>query len=104
MFTAAPLRGMNDQPDTDHLWFLARQDVTYLSPVTLRKEPFAVRTGIARMGNTSLTVSSQVDDPLTGTICARAAAVIVFADATGRPTPLTDQLRQSLGLYRLDPA
>ena len=101
-FTAAPLRGMTSEPN-DYLWFLARQDVSYLESVVFRKAPYTVRTGIARLGRTSLTFSSQVDDPLTGTVCARAAAVAVFADARGHPTPLTEPLRADLSLYLLNP-
>ncbi|MDR0285812.1 MAG: thioesterase family protein [Propionibacteriaceae bacterium] len=102
-FTAAPLRGVNEQPETDYLWFLARQDVRYLQSVVLRKAPYIVRTGIAREGRTSLTFASQVDDPDTGTVCAQAAAVAVFADASGHPTPLTDALRADLHQYVLNP-
>ena len=103
-FTAAPLRGMDDAPAPDHMWLLARQDVRYLNPVTFRKNPYVVRTGVAHMGRTSVTFSSQVDDPDTGVVCAQAGSVAVFADVTGKPAPLTDQLRATLGVYSLDPA
>ena len=98
-FTAAPLRGMDDNPNPDYMWFLARQDVSYLNPVIFRKDPYTVRTMVARMGRTSVTFSSQVDDPVGGVVCAQAAAVAVFADNKGHPTPLTDYLRASLGVY-----
>ncbi len=101
-FTAAPLRGMEAAGELDYMWFLARQDAWYHQRMVFRKEPYIVRTGIARFGRTSVTFSSQVDDPLTGTICARAAAVAVFADSTGTPAPLTDELRQGLGRYCLN--
>ncbi|MDR2974659.1 MAG: thioesterase family protein [Propionibacteriaceae bacterium] len=100
-FTAAPLRGMDDSPDAEYLWFLARQDASYLNPIVFRKDPYTVRTGVARIGRTSVTFSSQVDDPRTGVVCARAAAVAVFADAKGRPTPLTDTIRAGLEQYSL---
>ena len=98
-FTAAPLRGMDDNPNTDYMWLLARQDAWYLNPVVFRKDPYIVRTVVARMGKTSVTFSSQVDDPVEDVICAQAAAVAVFADGKGHPTPLTDYLRASLGVY-----
>lgn len=100
-FTAAPLRGAGPAVDPDHLWFLVRQDVEYLNPVSFRMAPYIVRTGIARLGRTSLTFSSQVDDPVSGVVCSRAVAVAVFADATGKPTPLTDDLRAEFGVYLL---
>ena len=99
IFTAAPLRGMSANPNPDHMWFLARQDVSYLNPVIFRKEPYAVRTMVARMGRTSVTFSSQVDDPTTDTICAQAAAVAVYADNKGHPTPLPDDIRANLSVY-----
>lgn len=101
-FTAAPLRGLGGADETDYLWFLARQDAWYLHPIVFRSEPYVVRTGVAHIGRTSVTFSSQVDDPLTGTICVRAAAVAVFADARGHPTPLTDQMKQGMQAFALD--
>ena len=98
-FTAAPLRGMNDNPNPDYMWFLARQDVSYINPVMFRKDPYTVRTMVARMGNSSVTFSSQVDDPTTDTICAQAAAVAVFADGQGHPTRLPDDIRANLSVY-----
>ena len=98
-FTAAPLRGMDDNPNPDYMWFLARQDVSYLNPVMFRKDPYTVRTMVARMGNTSVTFSSQVDDPVEGVVCAQAAAVAVFANSQGHPTRLPDDLRASLAVY-----
>ena len=102
-FTAAPLRGTGDVQDLDHMWFLARQDAWYLDRVVFRAAPYIVRTGIARLGRTSVTFSSQVDDPVAGTTCVRAAAVAVFADAAGHPTPLTGDLRAALRVYELVP-
>ena len=102
-FTAAPLRGSTNNPTTDYLWLIAPQDVSYLAPVTLRKEPYHVRTGISRLGRTSATMSSQVEDPITGTVCARSATVAVFADAQGHPTPITDELKEAFELYFLAP-
>ncbi len=102
-FTAAPLRGMDDHPTTDNLWLLARQDAWYLNPIVFRKEPYIVRTGIARIGRSSVTFSSQVDDPEDDTVCARAAAVAVFADGGGHPTALTEDLRAALSQYLLKP-
>jgi acyl-CoA thioester hydrolase len=100
-FTAAPLRGTDETSEFDNLWFLARQDAWYLNPIVFRKKPYIVRTGVAHIGRTSVTFSSQVDDPTTGTICARAAAVAVFADGQGIPTPLTPELREGLSQYHL---
>lgn len=100
-FTAAPLRGTGADEDPGHMWFLVRQDVRYLSPIVFRPAPYVVRTGISHLGNSSLTSSSQVDDPETGTVCAQAVAVAVFADNKGHPTPLTDEIRTGMEQYLL---
>ena len=102
-FTAAPFRGMANSSNTDNLWLLLRQDVWYLNPVSFRLEPYLVRTGISRMGRTSLTFSSQLDDPVNNMVCSQATAVAVFADADGVPTPLTDELRRDVTTYLLNP-
>jgi acyl-CoA thioester hydrolase len=101
MFTAAPLRGMGATPNVDYLWFLARQDVSYRYPVVFRKEPYDVLTGVARLGRSSMTISSQVNDPTTATVCAQAAAVVVLADARGEPTALPEPLKAQLSRYLL---
>jgi len=102
-FTAAPFRGMENSTDADNLWLLLRQDVWYLNSVSYRLEPYLVRTGISRMGRTSLTFSSQLDDPVNDMVCSRASAVAVFADARGVPTPLTDEIRRDVAAYLLNP-
>jgi len=101
-FTAAAVMGMNQAPDQGYLWFVVRQDVTYLAPIVFRQEPYMVRTGVAHMGRTSLTFCGQIDDPLSGTICAQASTVAVFADAQGRPIPVLDEWKRALEAYRLD--
>ncbi|MDR2896535.1 MAG: acyl-CoA thioesterase [Propionibacteriaceae bacterium] len=100
-FTAAPLRGMDDSPAPDYLWLLARQDAWYDAPIVFRKNPYIVRTGVSHIGRTSVAFCSQVDDPVNRTVCARAAAVAVFADGTGHPTPLTPEIRSGLEQFRL---
>ena len=101
-FTAAAVVGLNDSPDEGYLWFVVRQDVAYLTRIVFRQDPYMVRTGVAHMGRTSLTFCSQIDDPQTGTICAQASTVAVFADGRGQPVPVLEQWKQALEAYRLD--
>ena len=57
---------------------IAQMDVDYLAPIALRGEPYDCWTQIARVGNRSLTVESEIADgdrPL-----ARARVVLVFFD------------------------
>jgi len=72
---------------------IARQDVRYLNQLEHRLEPYAVRTGIARVGTTSVTFAHEIIDPRLGKTFARAAAVLVHADASGRPIPVSDAVR-----------
>lgn len=101
-FTAAAVAGMGPAPDQGYLWFVVRQDVTYLAPIVFRQAPYMVRTGVAQMGRTSLTFCGQIDDPVTGTICAQASTVAVFANAQGQPIPVLPEWKQALEAYRLD--
>ena len=58
-----------------------------------------MRTGIARLGQTSVTFSSQVDDPATSLVCCRATTVAIYAGPEGKPAPLTDSLRHDFAPY-----
>jgi acyl-CoA thioester hydrolase len=100
-FTAAAVEGMNDSIGHGYLWFVARQDVDYLAPVEFRREPYEVRTGVARFGTTSLTFCSEVADPLSGARLAQASTVAVFADHRGHPVPVLPEWKAALEEYRL---
>ncbi|MGN6161576.1 MAG: acyl-CoA thioesterase [Marmoricola sp.] len=41
---------------------IARTDVTYHQPIRLRREPYLVRSGVAGLGNSSLTIVGQILD------------------------------------------
>lgn len=79
---------------------IARTDVDYLAPITLRAEPYDCWTQIAHVGRTSLVVEAEIatgDQAL-----ARARVALVFFDGeTQRPTePPADyleRLRAALG-------
>lgn len=74
------------------LWMVARQDVFYLGQIAHRGEPYRVRSGIARVGRTSVTIVAQVEDPLTDAVLARTHTVLVSGDASGRPVPLPESM------------
>lgn len=74
---------------------IARQDMRYIKRLEHRLEPYVVRTGIARVGTTSVTFAHEIVDPLDGTVYGRGAAVLVHADAAGRPTPVPQVLREA---------
>ena len=74
------------------LWMVARQDVDYLGQVNHRLEPYRVRSAVARVGRTSVTIVAQVEDPTDGMPLARARTVLVSGDTSGRPVPLPEAM------------
>lgn len=72
---------------------IARNDLKFVNQVSHRLEPYVVRTAIGRAGRTSLTFAHAIVDPLDGRLMARSTAVLVHADADGRPAPLPDAYR-----------
>lgn len=80
---------MQDAAEANLMWMVARQDVEYITQITHRLEPYQVRSAIARVGRTSMTIVAQVEDPLAGgQLLARTRTVLVCGDATGSPVPL----------------
>ncbi|MDR0990069.1 MAG: acyl-CoA thioesterase [Propionibacteriaceae bacterium] len=100
-FTAAASHSMNETLESGYLWFVVRQDVNYLTPLFFRIEPYTIRTGVAKIGSTSITFCSEIADPTAHKRFATASTVAVFADAEGRPTEILPQWREALQPYRL---
>lgn len=81
------------------LWMVARQDVDYLGQINHRDEPYRVRSAIARVGRTSVTIVAQVEDPRDAGTLARARTVLVSGDSTGRPVPLPDDMLAAAAMW-----
>ena len=88
--------------NSQYMWLVARQDVDYVSQLTHRLNPHAVRTAPVKLGTSSMTLSVEVFDPLDGTIFARGRTVLVCADTQLRPVPLPDSIRQRLTPHLID--
>ena len=74
---------------------IARTDITYHEPIRLRREPYLVRSGVARLGNSSLTIVGQILDG--DRAIATAQVVLVGFDAkTQKAAPLADAQREVL--------
>ena len=86
------------------LWMVARQDVDYVGQIAHRTEPYRVRSAIARVGRTSVTIVAQVEDPLDDAVLTRTRTVLVCGDATGRPVPLPESMLAAAGRWPADPA
>ncbi|WP_195909095.1 thioesterase family protein [Microlunatus sp. Gsoil 973] len=79
-------------------WLVVRQDLSYLSPLDFRREPYQVRTAVVRVGSTSLECAADIIDPLhpEPKPYATARTVLVQVDDAGRPKPVAGDLRGAL--------
>lgn len=94
------LMGPAAERGADFLWLLLRQDVEYLAQLNFRREPYAVRTAVQAIGNTSMTLTAEIVDPLDGTVYARGRSVVVCGEpASGRPMPVPSAAREVLEQY-----
>ena len=82
--------------DSSYFWLVARQDVDYVSQLSHRLDPYAVRTAPATLGTSSMTLASEVFNPDDGAVFARGRTVVVCAGPDLRPTPLPDSIRERL--------
>ncbi|WP_344776832.1 thioesterase family protein [Nocardioides panacisoli] len=73
-------RGLTDVPPIQVV--VAQADVDYLAPILLRAEPYDCWTQIARVGNRSLTVESEILDD--ERVLARARVALVFFDGASQ--------------------
>ena len=80
--------------DGGFMWFVARQDVDYVSQLAHRLEPYELHVAPAAVGNSSLTVTAELRDG--DVVIGRGRTVLVCADATGRPTPLPDRTKSRI--------
>ncbi len=95
------LSGLGEQAGVaERTWLIVRQDVDYRAQLGYRSEPYEVRTAVAELGRSSMTLAARVQDPLDGTVFAESRTVTVCADADGRPVPVPDSLRAALEPWR----
>ncbi len=90
---------MHDAQAAGITWLVARQDVDYLGQINHRGEPYQVRSAIARLGTTSVTIVAEVTDPADGRTLARTLTVLVSADASGRPIGVPEGMRHAAELW-----
>jgi acyl-CoA thioester hydrolase len=74
---------------------LARVEIDYRRELTLDDEAVVARCMLARVGTSSIRTSEEVTT-LAGELAARAEAVMVARDGSGRSRPLTDAERTRL--------
>jgi acyl-CoA thioester hydrolase len=84
-----------DSPSADDIWLLVRQDMDYRRPLDFRVQPYRVNTVVTAVGNRSIRLAAQLDDPATATVFAQARTILVG------PQPLDAE--QKGALARLAP-
>lgn len=89
--------------DQGILTLIARQEIEYLAPVPYQRRPLEVQMWFGKIGGSSIEVCYEVfNDPASAerVLYARSTAIVVLVDAeTGRPTRVTDEMRQVWGPY-----
>ena len=74
---------------------LVRVEIDFRRELTLDDEAVVARCTLARVGTSSIRTSEEISTP-DGELAARAEAVMVARDESGRPRPLTDAERAAL--------
>jgi acyl-CoA thioester hydrolase len=74
---------------------VARTDITYLRPIALRREPYLVRSGVARVGNSLFTIAAQILDG-DSTIATGQVVLVGFDPHRQASAPLTESQRAAL--------
>jgi acyl-CoA thioester hydrolase len=89
------------------LTLIARQEIEYFAPVPYQRRPLDVEMWFGKLGGSSIDVCYEVyNDPeaQTRVLYARSTAVMVLVDAeSGRPTRITDEMRQVWSPYIGEP-
>ncbi|GAA1526152.1 acyl-CoA thioester hydrolase [Microbacterium ginsengiterrae] len=94
--------------DAGVLTLIARQEIEYFAPVPYQRRPLDVQMWFGKLGGSSIDVCYEVyNDPASAEriLYARSTAVVVLVDAaSGRPTRITDEMRQVWSPYLGAPA
>lgn len=85
-------------------WVVVRQDTEYRHQLKWQADPYLMRTGVLRVGASSLTLGCAIIDPDDHSAHVRARTVLVHAGPDGRSEPLPDEIRAQLSAYLPAPA
>ena len=89
---------MDARPGAETLALIARQEIEYLAPIPYMRAPIDIEMWIGRIGGASLEICYEIYTPEGVTprvLFTRAATTLVMVTAaTGKPTRITDELRE----------
>lgn len=81
-------------------WVVARQDMDYAAQIDFRPEPYLVRTGIQRIGTTSLTLAAEIVDRQREAVLGASRTVLVHMSDQGA-APIPAWAREKLAPWAL---
>ena len=78
-------------------WLIARQDIDYLGQLVYRPQPYVVLSAPTRLGESSITLASEIIDPLAGDkVLAASRSVLVCTTEKGVKRAIPQSGRQAL--------
>lgn len=80
-------------------WAVVRQDTQYRQQLSWQLEPYRMRTGVLRIGTSSLTLGSQIIDPSDGTVHVLSQTVLVRMGGDGHAQQIPEDIRAQLENY-----
>ncbi|MGF3055346.1 acyl-CoA thioesterase [Microbacterium sp. YY-01] len=105
--SAPPTAVLASQPEAGVHTLIARQEIEYLEPIPYHRDPLEVQMWFGKLGGSSLEVCYEIyNNPghPARVLYARSTAIIVIVDAnTGKPTRLTEAMREAWEPYRGEP-
>ena len=94
-FQEARIAMVGHDSGAGYIWFIARHDISYERPMLFVAQNYVVRSGVAQIGSSSVTMVADIVDAA-GTVYATSTCVLVCADLTGKPVAVPDSVREQL--------
>ncbi len=105
--TGHPTAVLDARPGAALVTLIARQEVEYLAPIPYMRSPLDIEMWIGHVGGASLMVCYELFSPLGVTprvLFTKAATTLVLVEtATGKPTRISDELREVMAPYLEEP-
>jgi acyl-CoA thioester hydrolase len=105
--TASATAVLDARPGAETIALIARQEVEYLLPIPYMRAPINIEMWIGRVGGASLEICYELYSPVgvePRLLFTKAATTLVMVTAaTGRPTRMSDELRQVWAPYVEEP-
>ncbi|MFP7760003.1 acyl-CoA thioesterase [Marisediminicola sp. LYQ134] len=98
---------LDARPGAELISLIARQEIEYVAPIPYMRAPIDIEMWIGRIGGASLEICYELYSPSGVTpriLFTRAATTLVMVTAaTGKPTRISDELRDAWSPYLEEP-